>query len=130
MATVLFDGVCNLCNGSVRFIAANDPAARFRFASLQSPQAAAALAPFGRSPASFDSVVLIDGPRLFEGSDAALRIDAELRAPWGAARALLALPRSLREAAYNAIARNRYRIFGRRDVCALPDPSLADRFIA
>jgi predicted DCC family thiol-disulfide oxidoreductase YuxK len=128
-AIVLFDGICNLCNGSVRFIAANDPAERFRFASLQSPQAAAALAPFGRDAASFESVVLIDGGRLYERSDAALRIAAELRPPFGIARAFLALPPAVRDAAYAWIANNRYRVFGRRESCALPTPELASRFL-
>ncbi len=131
MATILFDGFCNLCNGSVRFVIANDTAARFRFASLQSPAAAVALAPFGRSAESLESIVLIDGGRLFERSDAALRIAAELRAPWPLARALLAVPSGLRDAVYGAIARNRYRLFGKRDSCALPDPDpdLARRFL-
>jgi predicted DCC family thiol-disulfide oxidoreductase YuxK len=129
VATILFDGVCNLCNGSVRYIIANDPAARFRFASLQSPAARAALAPFGRAPESLESIVLIDGGRLFERSDAALRIAAELRAPWPLARALLAIPTGLRDAVYDAIARNRYRLFGRRDFCAVPEPDLARRFL-
>jgi predicted DCC family thiol-disulfide oxidoreductase YuxK len=129
VATILFDGLCNLCNGSVRFIIANDRAARFRFASLQSAAARAALAPFGRSPESLESIVLIDGGRLFERSDAALRIAAELRAPWPLARAFLAVPSELRDAVYDAIARNRYRLFGKRDFCALPAPDLARRFL-
>ena len=116
MAIVLFDGVCNLCDGSIRFIAANDPAGRFRFASLQSPEAAAALAPFGRTATSLESIVLIDGDRLYERSDAALRIAAELSAPWTFARALLAVPRGVRDRLYDAIARNRYRLFGTRSL--------------
>ena len=130
MATVLFDGSCNFCAGSVRFIAANDPAGRFRFAPLHSPQAAAALGRIGRTPAQFDSIVLIEGDTCFERSDAALRIAAELRAPWGLARALLALPVALRDGVYTLVARNRYELFGRRDACALPDGSVADRFLA
>ncbi len=113
----------------MRFIIANDPSGRFRFASLQSPAASAALAPFGRSAESLESIVLIDGGRIFERSDAALRIAAELRAPWPLARALLAVPLSLRDAVYDAIARYRYRLFGKRDSCALPDPDLAYRFL-
>jgi predicted DCC family thiol-disulfide oxidoreductase YuxK len=130
MAIVLFDGLCNLCNGSVRFIAANDPSGRFRFASLQSQVAADVLAPFGRDAATLASVVLLDEGRLFERSDAALRIAAELRAPWTFARLLLAVPRAWRDAAYEVVARNRYRVFGRRDVCAVPDAVLAERFIS
>jgi predicted DCC family thiol-disulfide oxidoreductase YuxK len=129
-AVILFDGVCNLCDGTVRFIAANDPARRFRFAVLQSSQAARALAPFARDPATFDSIVLIERGRLFERSDAALRIASELRAPFPVAAALLAIPTNVRDTIYAWIAANRYAVFGKRDVCTRPDPSLEDRFFA
>jgi predicted DCC family thiol-disulfide oxidoreductase YuxK len=129
MAIVLFDGICNLCNGAVRFIIARDPAAHFRFAALQSPQGAAALARFGRDARGLDSIVLIDGDRIYERSDAALRIAAELHAPWGLARALLAIPQALRDGVYTWVARHRYEVFGKRDVCALPDGDFADRFL-
>ncbi|MBD5633925.1 MAG: DUF393 domain-containing protein [Candidatus Eremiobacteraeota bacterium] len=122
--------MCHLCDGSVRFIAANDPAARFRFAALQSPETTNVLARFGREPGSFDSVVLVDGDRLYERSDAALRIAAGLRAPWNVLGLLLALPQSVRDAAYEFVARNRYRVFGKRASCSLPDPAFADRFVA
>ncbi len=129
MATVLFDGACNLCNGSVRFIIANDPAGHFRFASLQSPQGNAALARAGWRAKGVDSIVLIDGNRLYRRSDAALRIAAELRAPWGLARALLVIPPAIRDAVYDWVAKHRYEVFGKRDLCALPDPALAERFL-
>ena len=130
MATVLFDGVCNLCTGSVRFIIANDPAGHFKFASLQSPQATAALARAGwRAKNALDSIVLIDGDRIYRRSDAALRIAAELRAPWGLARALLAIPAEIRDPIYDWVAKHRYEVFGKREVCALPDPALAERFL-
>ena len=126
---MLFDGTCNLCDAGVRFIIANDPAGFFRFASLQSVEAAALLARFGRSAADVDSIVLVTEDRMYERSDAALRIAAELHEPWGLARGLLAVPRSVRDGIYDWIARNRYRFFGRRDVCTLPDPASADRFL-
>jgi predicted DCC family thiol-disulfide oxidoreductase YuxK len=129
VATVLFDGACNLCNGSVRFIIANDPAGHFRFASLQSPQGNAALARAGWRAKGVDSIVLIDGNRLYRRSDAALRIAAELRAPWGLARALLVIPPAIRDAVYDWVAKHRYEVFGKRDLCALPDPALAERFL-
>lgn len=129
MATVLFDGVCNLCNGSVRFIIANDPAGHFRFASLQSPQGHAALARAGWRAKGLDSIVLIEGNRLYRRSDAVLRIAAELRAPWGLARALLVIPAPIRDGVYDWIASHRYEVFGKRDFCALPDPALAERFL-
>ena len=122
-AIVLFDGVCNLCNGAVRFIAANDPAGHFGFLSLQSPRGASL---FGtqRAPESA-SIVLFDHGRRYEQSDAVLYIALGLRAPWPVAFALILIPRALRDRAYGWIARNRYRWFGRRDVCALPPAARA-----
>jgi len=113
----------------VRFIIANDPAGHFRFASLQSPQGNAALARAGWRAKGVDSIVLIDGNRLYRRSDAALRIAAELRAPWGLARALLVIPPAIRDAVYDWVAKHRYEVFGKRDLCALPDPALAERFL-
>ena len=127
MAIVLFDGVCNLCNAAVRFIMANDPAGRFRFAPLESPQAAELLAPFGRDARRLDSIVLIENGRLYERSDAALRIAAELRAPWGLARSLLALPTELRDGVYDWVAKHRYEVFGTSRSCVLPDRNHGSR---
>jgi predicted DCC family thiol-disulfide oxidoreductase YuxK len=114
-ATILFDGTCNLCSSSVRFVRANDPHDRFNFEPLHSPQAAALLATFGRGGDAPASIVLVQDGRLFERSDAALRIAADLRFPWALARALLALPARFRDPLYDWIARNRYRFFGRRE---------------
>lgn len=125
---VLFDGVCNLCNGLVRFIAANDPAGRFHFLSLQSPRAAELLGLSGGVP-SGESIVLLDYGRRFERSDAALYIALGLRRPWPLAFALILIPRPLRDAVYGWIARNRYRWFGRLAACPLPPPRLRERFL-
>ncbi len=125
---VLFDGVCNLCNGVVRFVHANDPAGRFRFASLQSPRAAELLAASGGPPAD-ESVVLLAYGRRYEGSDAVLHLALGLRAPWPLAFAAILIPRGARDAVYRWIARNRYRWFGRQDVCPLPPPGLRERFL-
>ncbi len=113
-ATVLFDGDCSLCNGAVRFIAANDPAGRFAFRSLQSEGAA--------GPDGPDAIVLLAYGRRYESSDAVLHIALGLRAPWPLAFAAILIPRALRDRFYRWIARNRYRWFGRTAVCALPPP--------
>jgi predicted DCC family thiol-disulfide oxidoreductase YuxK len=126
-AIVLFDGVCNLCNGAVRFIAANDPAGHFAFLSLQSPRGAALLGPGSAPPAA--SIVVLDAGKRYEESDAVLHIAVYLRWPWPLVFGLILLPRSVRDAAYRWVARNRYRWFGRRDVCALPPPEWHDRFL-
>jgi predicted DCC family thiol-disulfide oxidoreductase YuxK len=127
--TVLFDGVCNLCNGSVRFIIANDPAGRFRFAALQSKAGEAALRAAGREPCGLSSIVVIDADGVHDRSEAALRIAAGLRGPWRALTLLRVIPARARDPVYDWIARNRYRWFGRRDSCALPTPEGRERFV-
>jgi predicted DCC family thiol-disulfide oxidoreductase YuxK len=127
---VLFDGVCNFCNATVRFIAANDTAGRFAFAPLQSPEARALLgetADLQRDPETF---VLLDHGRRYERSDAVLYLALGLRSPWPLAFALILVPRPVRDAAYRWFARNRYRWFGRQATCALPPPGLRERFLA
>ncbi len=126
---ILFDGVCNLCNGVVTWILARDRRAVFRFASLQSDAARALLAEHGASSDLPDSIVLIDADGTHTRSEAALRIAAELGPPWSLLRAARVLPRSLRDAVYDWIARHRYRWFGRRDQCMLPSSDAADRFL-
>ncbi len=119
---VLFDGVCNLCNGAVRFISTNDREGRFAFISLQSPQARELLGDRPPDPDEPDSIVLLDNGRRYERSDAVLHIALWLRAPWPLAFAAILIPRRVRDDIYRWIARNRYRWFGRADVCALPPP--------
>jgi predicted DCC family thiol-disulfide oxidoreductase YuxK len=126
---VLFDGVCNLCNGSVQFILRHDPAARFRFASLQSPVGQELLTRFGMDPKLLDSVVLVEGDRWFKESDAALRIARGMSGGWKALAVLGVIPRPIRDAAYRLIARNRYRWFGKQETCWLPTPELRGRFL-
>jgi predicted DCC family thiol-disulfide oxidoreductase YuxK len=129
-AVVLFDGECTLCSGIVRFVAANDPPGRFRFASLQSPRARELLGERDAPPREPDSIVLLDGGRRYERSDAALHLLLGLRAPWPLAFAAILIPRPLRDAVYRWVARNRFRWFGRRtDLCALPPPWLRERLL-
>lgn len=124
---VLFDGVCNLCNGSVRFIIRRDLRRRLRFAPLQSETARRLLA---GAPADLpDSLVLVERGRVWTRSSAVLRIAKGLRWPWPLAYALVAIPRPLRDWLYTRVARNRYRWFGRRDDCMVPTPELRARFL-
>ena len=132
-ALVLFDGVCNLCNGAVNFIIDRDAEGYFTFAALQSEEAAPVLASFGRPPASLvgapDSIVLVEGGRLYERSDAALRIARRLGLPWALLYAGMLIPKPLRDALYGWVAANRYRWFGQQDACRLPTPELRARFL-
>jgi predicted DCC family thiol-disulfide oxidoreductase YuxK len=130
---VLFDGVCNFCNGAVRFIASNDPRGRFAFVPLQSPRARALLGENDPAHAARaggpETVVLLDRGRRYERSDAALHVALDLRWPWPLAFAAILIPRAWRDAAYGVIARNRYLLFGKKDACPLPPPSLRERFL-
>jgi predicted DCC family thiol-disulfide oxidoreductase YuxK len=126
---VLFDGVCNLCNGSVQFIVRHDPAGRFRFASLQSEAGRALLRRHGMDTEELSSVVLVEGGRAYSRSDAALRIAGGLGGAWKAAGALRAVPRPLRDLVYEWVARNRYRWFGKQEACMIPTPELRARFL-
>ncbi len=112
---VLFDGVCNLCHGAVRFLTRHSPKGRFRFLSLGSDEAQRLLA--GHDVG--DSVVLIDDAGIHTRSTAALRLTRYLNFPRPLARVGFLIPRPLRDLVYNWIARNRYRWFGRNDSCSL-----------
>ena len=129
MAVVLFDGVCNLCNGIVRFVIARDPRRRFRFAALTSPVAATLLQSAGLSSPLPESVVLVEDGRAFTRSDAVLRIARQLTFPWWVAYGLVVVPRALRDRVYDLVARHRYRWFGRQATCMTPTPELRDRFL-
>lgn len=122
---ILFDGVCNLCTGSVRFVLARDSKRRFRFASLQSPAAERLL---GQRD-NLESMVLVENGSVYRKSTAALRIARRLDGGWPLLAALLVVPRPLRDAVYDWIGRRRYRLFGKRDACWIPQAELADRFL-
>ncbi len=130
-AVVLFDGVCNVCNPAVDFILRHDPQGHFRFASLQSDAGRAALADSGEVPEDeIRTIILIEDGRLFRESTAALRIAGRLTGPWSLLYYLLTgVPRPLRDGAYRWFARNRYRWFGKRDTCRLPEPEIRARFL-
>jgi predicted DCC family thiol-disulfide oxidoreductase YuxK len=129
---ILFDGVCNLCSRSVRFVIARDPHAHFRFAALQSEAARRICAersismPTALEP---DSIAVIADGKSLERSDAALAIAARLPLPWSLLRIFRAIPRPLRDWLYRLVAKNRYRWFGRTDACMMPTPEIRARFI-
>ena len=134
-AIILFDGVCNLCNGFVQFVIEHDPQARFQFAALQSEAGQSLLRQHGRDPAPTgtdpDSVWLLDEGRLYSHSTAVLRIAKRLGGGW---RLLVApgwlLPAAVRDALYRFVARHRYQWFGRQQECWLPTPDLRARFLS
>jgi predicted DCC family thiol-disulfide oxidoreductase YuxK len=126
---VLFDGVCNLCNGAVQFLIDHDHAGRIRFASLQGPTGQTLLGALGRSRSEFESMFLVEGGRVFDRSTAALRMAAYLDHPWRLAARLQVFPQVARDSVYDLIARRRYAWFGRTESCRVPTPGLLDRFM-
>jgi predicted DCC family thiol-disulfide oxidoreductase YuxK len=127
---ILFDGVCNLCNGAVQFVIRRDPHGRFRFAALQSDAAKRLLAEAWPGPGPVpDSIVYIENGVAHVRSSAALRIARDLGFPWCLARIFTIIPRGLRDAVYDSVARRRFAWFGARDACMVPTPELRARFL-
>lgn len=125
---ILFDGVCNLCNGSVQFIIKRDKDARFRFASLQSEAGKKILEQFQLPVDTFNSFILYEDGKIYTRSTAALRVFSQLKR-WKWVGAFKYVPRFIRDGVYNLIARNRYRWFGKKDECMIPTPELKSRFL-
>jgi predicted DCC family thiol-disulfide oxidoreductase YuxK len=133
-AVVVFDGVCVLCNGWVRFLLRHDHAGRHRFAAMQSPAGRELLAAHGLDPDDPLSLLLVEhdrpgGPRASTDSDAVRRVLAGLGGGWRIAQAIALVPRILRDPVYRWIARNRYRWFGRHAACTIPPSGYAERFL-
>ncbi|MEQ8363731.1 MAG: thiol-disulfide oxidoreductase DCC family protein [Cyclobacteriaceae bacterium] len=128
-AVVLFDGVCNLCNGSVQFIIKRDKANKFHFAALQSKYGQAQLSLLGIPSSSLQSIVLIKGDRFYQRSNAVLEIAKMLGGLWSLFYVFKIVPAFLRDWIYNGLANNRYKWFGRQDQCMIPTPALKARFL-
>jgi len=126
---ILFDGICNLCNGAVNFIIDHDPKGKFKFAALQSEFGQQQLAELGYDQKDLDSLVLLFDNQVFKKSTAALKIANELNGLYPLFYLFIILPPFIRDAAYDLIARNRYKWFGKRDSCRMPTPELESRFV-
>ena len=126
---ILFDGYCNLCSGTVQFILKHDRKAKFRFASLQSEYGKTILQKHRLPTDSFGTFVLVESDIVFTKSTAALRIVKSLTGMWPLLYVAIIIPRFLRDAIYNLVARNRYKWFGRRDSCWLPKIDWRERFM-
>lgn len=126
---IVFDAECVLCSANAQFVLDHDRQGRFLLASMQGEAGTALYRRFGIDPADPDTLIVVDGDRARRDSDAILTIWAELGWPWRAATAFRLVPRALRDPVYRWVARNRYRLFGRRDTCWLPDPAFRDRLL-
>jgi predicted DCC family thiol-disulfide oxidoreductase YuxK len=125
---ILYDGVCVFCSRWVRFVAARDKARRFRFTAIQSGYGTRLAQALGIDPGDPDTNAVVDGGVAYFKSDAALTVLSHLPG-WGWVRVLRFVPKPLRDAVYNLVARNRYRIFGKYEECFVPDASLRARVI-
>jgi len=123
---ILYDGECAFCSRWVRFVAARDVERRFRFTAIQSGYGTRLAQAFGIDPGDPDTNAVVHGGEVFFKSDAALTVLSALPR-WGWVRAMRAVPKPLRDAVYNLIARNRYRIFGKYETCFLGDTGFRDR---
>ncbi|HMQ04212.1 MAG TPA: thiol-disulfide oxidoreductase DCC family protein [Pyrinomonadaceae bacterium] len=128
-AVVLFDGVCNFCNGSVNFIISRDLAGYFKFAPLQSGVGEQLIARHGIDPAKTDSVILVENEKAYLHSTAALRIARRLGGIWSLAYVFAVVPRPVRDFFYKLFAKYRYRLFGKQDACMIPTPEIRERFL-
>ena len=125
---ILFDGVCNLCSGAVKFIIKRDRKELFRFASLQSPFAKNLINEVGLK-GRVDSIVLFLNGEVFIKSDAALTIARKMNFPWPLLYGFIVIPKGIRNLVYDYIARNRYQWFGKSDQCMVPTPEISKRFV-
>jgi len=126
---ILFDGICNLCNSSVQFVLKHDIKKKFLFASLQSDAAIKHLLQFNYKNKDFDSIVLIEGNKIYNKSSAALRIAKELGLFWNVFYVFIILPKFIRDGIYDYIAGNRYKWFGKKNSCLFFVEEYKNRFI-
>lgn len=126
---ILFDAECILCSANAQFVLSHDRKKHFRLASMQGAVGSALYRRYGIDPTNPDSIIVVDGDRMLRDSDAVLSIYAGLGWPWKAISVFTFVPRFLRDPLYLLIARNRYRLFGKRDSCWLPSPEYRDRLL-
>ena len=129
-AIILFDGVCNFCNGSVNFIIERDTEKYFKFAPLQSEIGQKLLNEHGIDKTVTDSVVLIENNKVYTRTTAVLRIAKRLSGAWRFFYGFIIVPSFIRDVLYKLFAKNRYKTFGRQEACMVPTPEIRERFLA
>jgi predicted DCC family thiol-disulfide oxidoreductase YuxK len=126
---ILFDGVCNFCNGTVNFILRQDKQELLKFTPLQSPAAQRILREHQLPAQNFNSFVLIENGKSYQASTAALRLLNYLPWYWKWMKLFWIIPKFLRDAVYLIIAKNRYKWFGKKEACMIPLPHWRTRFL-
>lgn len=130
MNIILFDGVCNFCDRTVKLIIKHDKADKFHFAQLQSDFAKELLSKQGLDCNALSSVILIEGDHVYTKSDAVIRIARQLSG-WPTIFSYSNwVPKTIRNFFYDLIATNRYRLFGKQDNCIIPDKKIQDKFLS
>ncbi len=126
---LFFDGVCNLCNGTVQWVLRFDAQKTVVFAALQSDSARLKLVPLGVDIVNLESLIFLEDGVVYSHSDAVLRLARAMGAPWSWLFFLRIVPKFVRDGAYRFIAKRRYAWFGRQDSCMMPTPELKKRFL-
>jgi predicted DCC family thiol-disulfide oxidoreductase YuxK len=126
---LIFDGVCVLCSRSVNFVLRHDKRDRFRLLAAQTPIGQAIYKHYSLNPTDFETIILLFGGKPWLKSESVIQTAMLLGFPWSCARILRIFPRALRDRVYEWIARNRFRIFGRRETCYLPTAETRARFL-
>jgi predicted DCC family thiol-disulfide oxidoreductase YuxK len=126
---MLFDGVCVFCSGAARFILARDRVGRIGFSAMQSPAGQAMLRRLDMPLSGFETFAVLVNNRLYIKSDGLLRLAALMPWPWPLAGIFKLVPRRFRDWLYGVLARNRYRLSGRRAQCMVPAPEFRHRFL-
>ncbi|MFO7674430.1 MAG: thiol-disulfide oxidoreductase DCC family protein [Lutibacter sp.] len=126
---IFFDGICNLCNATVNFVIKHDKKAQFLFASFQSDAAKEILLHFNLKNLDVNTVILVEGQKVYNKSTAVLKIAKQLDGGTKAFYAFFIIPKIFRDRVYDFIAKNRYRWFGKRDSCLIPSIELKNRFL-
>ena len=127
---IVFDAQCVLCSANAQFVLRHDRRGHFRLASMQGEVGSALYRRFGIDPGNPESLIVVDGGRLYRDSEAILAIYGGLGWPWRALAVIVrVVPRFLRDPVYRWIARHRYRLFGRREVCWVPSAEYAERVL-
>ena len=127
--TILFDGVCNLCNDAVKFIIKHDKKDVFRFTALQSAVGMVMVTEHGIDTTQIDSIILIADNKSFTKSTAALKIARHLSGGYPLLYGFMIVPNFIRNWVYDIIAKNRYKWFGKKDACMIPTPELKKKFL-
>lgn len=125
----IMDGDCALCSFGARMIARFDRAGEFRICRTQSPLGTSLLQHYGIDPDDPESWLYIINGRAYTSLDGIIRVGAQIGGIGLLLQPLRLLPRLVQDWLYRRIARNRYRLFGRSDMCTLPDPALRARLM-